>query len=300
MGDFEKPKKIIWPSFMPGFGDWIYYLKSGLEQLGIPVEMSDEMRHVKRTKYGFAKGLFFFDMIFNDGTQRVWYHTGDFMNEYYQQVVSDKEPYFKIQIAADQEMYPNLFPVGQRTTDMSYFRFLPEMRKLAKKKEYKYDVVAIFRATELKNRLKAVQIIRKQPWRSLAWMTDHPNRKAPAPWKSSRWLSYKEFLALNCQSRLGMTMPGVGPFTCRMIETLGMGACCIMAEPDWILPGNPVNCWVEFKRDFSNFVEVVNHYLASQEERDEIARNGFKYYEEYLSPLGQARYVLRKVTELRR
>lgn len=300
MDDFEKPRRIIWPSFMPGFGDWIYYLKMGFEQLGIPVDWSEELRELRRTKYGKKWGLFFYDMIFDDGKLRVWYHTGDFMKEYYQQVVNDGEPYFKIQIAADQNMYPNFFPIGQRTTDMSYFRFLPEMRELAKKKTYKYDIVAMFRATELTNRLKAVQIIKKQSWGSLAWITDHPARKVPAPWKSLRWLSYREFLASNCQSRLGMNMPGVGPFACRMTETLGMGACCIMPEPDYILPGNPVNCWVEFKRDFSNFVEVVNHYLVNQEERDEIARNGLKYYEEQLSPIGQARHVLRTVTEIRK
>lgn len=301
MGDFEKPKKIIWPSFMPGFGDWIYYLKGGFEQLGIPVEMSDEMRHVKRTTYGFAKGLFFFDMIFSDGSQRVWYHCGDFTQEYYQKVVSGNEPYFKINIAADQEMYPNLFPIGQRVIGLRYFNFLPEMRKLAGKREYKYDIVAIFRATERKNRLRAVKIIRGQPWKSLAWMTDHPARKRiPEPWRSTRWLDFKSYLAVTAQSRLGMSMPGVGPFACRIVETLGMGACCIMPEADFILPGNPVNCWVEFKRDFSDFVEVVNHYIGSQDERDEIAGNGLKYYEEYLSPVGQAKYVLRKVTEMRR
>ena len=69
--------------------------------------------------------------------------------------------------------------------------------------------------------------------------------------------------------------------------------------PRHACPGNPQNCWGEVKRDLSDLVEKIDYYLANDEARNEIAKNGKEYYENYLSPAAQARYVLNIARERR-
>lgn len=50
--------------------------------------------------------------------------------------------------------------------------------------------------------------------------------------------------------------------------------------------------WPEIKRDLSDLTEKIGYYLANEEARNEIAKNGMNYYKDYLSPVAQAKYLL--------
>ena len=69
----------------------------------------------------------------------------------------------------------------------------------------------------------------------------------------------------------------------------------LTVSPDCVLPGNPKSCWVEFKRDMSDFETKINFFLRDNESREMIARNGRDYFDKYLTPEKHAEYFISKI-----
>ena len=75
---------------------------------------------------------------------------------------------------------------------------------------------------------------------------------------------------------------------------MGMGCACIRPEPEHQSPGDSSICFIAFKQDMSDFEEKIDYYLIHDREREDIAKAGQRYYDEYLSPEAQAKYILNR------
>jgi len=282
--------RIIWPEARHWAASWNQYLYLGFLKLGLRVERTESLCD----KVPGISGILAFDIIWKTGRhQRIWYDISDFSKHCYENAVKGNDLYFKIQLHKKDLHYDRIHPIGQIATRADFHEMLPEFKAIREKKEFAYDVIGIFRASNYRLRTNAVEIVKSQPWKSLVGMASFRNRP-PIPKKIERnKLGYQEHLRLQCISKICLDFPGVGgEWSCRFTEILGMGCFCLRTEHTHACPGEPQNCWGEVKRDLSDLREKIDYYLANDNARNEIARNGMQYYEDFLSPVAQAEYLL--------
>lgn len=110
---------------------------------------------------------------------------------------------------------------------------------------------------------------------------------------------YSRFLREASCARLALDLPGNGPFTFRLPEILGLGACLVapvyatsLHEP--LVPGVH---YAPIAHDLSDLLDVCHYYLAHEDERAEIARAGREYFDTYLHADHLARYYLRTLLD---
>lgn len=106
---------------------------------------------------------------------------------------------------------------------------------------------------------------------------------------------YSRFLREVASARLGLDLPGNGPFTFRLPEFLGLGTCLI--SPRYVTalhePLVPGVHYVAIADDLSDLLEKCRYYLAHEEERARIARAGQEFFDRYLHCDQLASYFLR-------
>jgi len=293
------PKRVIWPSGAHEMGGWADYLPLGFHELGIFVESSRRLRE-KTDSYLCAKldvrSVGAVELVYEEKVQKVWYDVGDFSSHHgYEKIMGDGDFYFKIQMIPEhRKKYPRMFPIGTRVTlPYIFFPLLPKLRRLVRAGKFDYDILALLRLTKYDIRVKTVELVRSQPWRSKAWLTSHPNRPTP-PEGLIRSLKYEysEYLVMQAKTKIGLAPPGIGEFTFRQIELMAMGRPCLITKPNLVPMADGRGCWIEIEQDLSDFVDKVNYYLEHDEEREKIALKGQKFYEKYYSPRGQALHIL--------
>lgn len=290
----ENVEKIIWPKLAKSASSWNHYIFNGFRKLGIKTERSDE--HGLRPG---VKGNFPIDIYWKSGIcQKIWYDYADFATHYYEKAVRGNDLYFKIMLRKDDPYADRIYPIGQTTAGADE-DLLNSIRISQENLGILYDVIGIFRYTDHGIRANAVRIVSSNPWKSLVGMCGfRPNRPAIPPGLHRRKLGWKEHLQLQCRSKICLDFPGVGgDWAWRFTEILGMARFCLRTEPTYACPGNPKNCWAEVKRDLSDLKEKIEFYLANDVAREEIAQNGKKYYDSFLSPKAQAAYILKIAAE---
>jgi len=292
------PKRVIWPSGAHEMGGWADYLPLGFHELGVPVEGSQRLRE-KTDSYLCAKlnvrSVAAVELIYEEKVQKIWYDVGSFHSHHgYEKIMGDGDLYFKIRMIPEhREKYPRMFPIANRVTQSHiFFPLLPKLRRLARAGKFDYDILAILRLTKYDMRVKIVELVRSQPWRSKAWLTSHPNRPVPPEGLLRFKYGYSEYLAMQAKTKIGLAPPGVGDFTFRQIEFMAMGTPCLITKPTLVPIADGRGCWIEVEQDLSDFVDKVNYYLEHNEEREKIARKGQAFYEKYYSPRGQALHIL--------
>lgn len=287
--------RIIWPTPSRVFSTWNYYLHSGLSALGLKIETTGKFWE----DYPNVRGIIPFDVIWSSGKkQRIWYDVSDFVKHYYEEVMGGNDLYFKIQLRKKDQHYPRIYPIGQITCRLNFPQELRKLRVIRQKQNFTYDVIGLFRDTDHGLRTKAVEIVKSKEWKSLVGMAYFRNRP-PIPKKiSHKKLNYEEHLKLQCGSKICLDLPGVGgDWTWRSIEILGMGCFCLKAKSDQVLLEDHEKCWGEVNPDLSDLAEKIDYYLNNEIEREQIEKNGLRYYEKYLSPEAQARYLLKILNE---
>ena len=288
----ENIEKITWPKMMRTASIWNYYLYSGFVKLGIKINRSMKDWDIPDK----VRGVMPIDIFWKTmPPQRIWYDFQDFPRQYYEKTVKGNDVYFKIMLHKDSTHYDRIYPIGQTaaTAQVSLFEKLPKRKK-------DIDVIGMFRNTDQGIRKAAVAIVKGQRWRSFVGMAQFRNRQPLPKNIQQRKVGYAEHLILQNRSKICLDFPGVGgEWSWRWTEILGMGGFCLRIAPHHACPGNPRNCWAEVKRNLSDLVEKIDYYLANDEARNEIAKNGKEYYETYLSPAAQARYVLNIAMERR-
>lgn len=283
--------RIVWPEARHWAASWNEYLYLGFLNLGLNVERTESLCDAIPGISGNLR----FDIIWEAGEhQRIWYDISDFPKHCYVNAAKGNDLYFKIQLRREDARYERMYPIGQVTTRANFHNeILPELRVMQKKREFAYDVIGVFRPTNYSLRIKALEIVKSRAWRSLVAIEPCINR-GPIPENiKGRKLDYQKHLRFQCRSKICLDFPGVGgEWAWRFTEILGMGCFCLRTEPLYACPGNPQNCWGEVKRDLSDLAEKIDYYLVNDEARDEIAKNGMEYYEKFLSPVAQAKYLL--------
>lgn len=301
----ERIRKILWPDPGPRqMGRWHEWLPIGFKNIGIKVE-GEKRLHDKTEQFIHEKNevrsVGTFEVVYEEGVQRVWYDVGCFVNHHgYEKLMSPEDIYFKIRMTPEhKKKYPRMFPIGNRATrPQEFLSLLPSIKKERANKIFKYDIIGILRLTKYEMRLEAVKIILDQPWKSIAWVTPHPGRpRPPSKYFKAQKYPYDQYLRMQAQTKLGFALPGVGDLTFRQMELMAMGRPCIITEPSLQPVAKSNDSYITIKNDLSDFIDKVNYYLIHEEEREEIGRKGMKFYNRYYSPEGQARYVLKTIEE---
>jgi hypothetical protein len=107
-------------------------------------------------------------------------------------------------------------------------------------------------------------------------------------------LVWSEYMRQVTRARVCLDLPGRGPFSCRFIEYLAVGACVIGPEHRTMLHV-PLEdgVHVTFVRDdFSDLVEAAEGLLGDEERRHRLSRGAADYFDRYLRPEQLASYCL--------
>jgi len=110
---------------------------------------------------------------------------------------------------------------------------------------------------------------------------------------------YSRFLREAASARLGLDLPGNGPFTYRVAEFLGLGTCLVAPRYSTALHARlePGVHYVPIADDLSDLLSVCRYYLAHEEERATIARAGRDFFDRYLHSDHLAAYYLRALLD---
>jgi len=142
------------------------YLREGFEALGAKVVLSEESNKVMLTSD--SRGVIPIDIHSSrtKKTVRVWYDIGDFAKDFYTNIMKPEDYYFKIQFPLNPPERKNFFPIGQTCTP-SIDKVRGGALNKAAAEGMKYDVCFVGRVSGYDIRIKAVQLIQKQSWKSL-------------------------------------------------------------------------------------------------------------------------------------
>jgi len=235
----------------------------------------------------------------------VYYDWSDFQWSISREFCTPDALYYKVECGEFHMAKFGMRPIGQGVTNSSYFKILPELREIKDAKEYDYNVFGIFRATSgapgyISDRITAADIISKMNLdKTEISVLNMPNRPlAPAHVEGKTKYEYADYLKASAKAKLNLLLPGIGELTWRISEMFGIGAACIMPKLATNLPGNPKDCWIECKRDYSDLEKKVRYYLKHDDRREAIAENARRYYEDWLSPKAQARHILVDIARL--
>jgi len=296
------PKKILWPTNAKELCGWRDYIHHGFEALGIPVESSERLQRDADERVWpveGVRGVTSFELVYEEKVQRIWYDIGCFPRHHgYERLMNDHDLYFKIRMDSRHKKYARMFPIGNRVQRPDrFFPILPQLIKASRNGKYSYDIIAIHRMNR-DVRAKAIQLILEQGWKTEAWVTPHRGRQPPSNVPLRRYKhDYEKYLMMQAQTKIGLALPGIGDLTFRQMEIMAIGRPCLITIPTTIPVKETQNCWIEVKQDLSDFVYKVAYYLEHDDERELIGRRGKEYFDQYYSPLGQAKYILKIAEE---
>jgi glycosyl transferase family 1 len=110
---------------------------------------------------------------------------------------------------------------------------------------------------------------------------------------------YSRFLREGASARIGLDLPGNGPFTYRVAEFLGLGTCLVAPRYRAMLhaPLEPGVHYVEIASDLSDLLSVCRYYLSHEKERAAIAKAGQEYFDRYLHSDHLAAFYIRALLD---
>ena len=110
---------------------------------------------------------------------------------------------------------------------------------------------------------------------------------------------YSRFLREAASARLCLHLPGNGPFTHRVAEFLGVGACMISPRftTQLHVPLEPGVHYIAVADDLSDLIDKCRYYLAREEERERIASAGREFFDRYLQCDQLAGYHVRCILD---
>lgn len=270
--------RIVWPTNV----DWlpsaniVETQKASLSRLGV-LDMQDTTQD--------QEGVILLHCTVDERPHLVVLDYSDYPDFVNSQALGDCSLYLKMEHAAKGYSDPRILPAGYSVTGLDYYRYYARYReRFANHRQF--DVVGRFGFQFQETiRRKAVQLL-----------SDAPDIDYVGAGGKVR---YSRFLREVASARLCLHMPGNGPFTHRVAEFLGLGSCMVSIRftASLHVPLEPGVHYVEVADDLSNLVETCRHYLASDDEREQIARNGSELFDRYVHSDQLAAYYLRTIID---
>jgi len=273
------------------------YLEQGFRKLGAMIVPSAEMTNkaIESEVYPFV--------IENGGkTYNVYFDIVSATDLIHPEFMDGKSFYFKVHMKKeDLGKCPRFYPMAQSAGSNRFLKYLKMIEDGGRADEILFDVHGVFLNSDLGLRIRTVKLMKQQSWKAYGWVSYSKTRGAVPSDILGRKMGYFDHLESQRKSKLCLALPGgmrKSYLTFRHVEIWGMGRCCLTINPtNRVILGDPKDCWIEFKDDLSDFVEVVNYYLEHEEERERIAKNGKAYYNKYLTPKAHAQYILNTIME---
>ncbi len=292
------PSLVIWPDAKERPKTRV--LKAGLKELGVRVEKSKQLLR-RFSPPSNPRGPYIYPMMFVYGQKKklVFYDINTLPKKIFRQYLLPGALYFKNHLH-ESIREAGIFPAPNSPSQMDFFEYLPELRKIKDARKYDYDFFFVGWHDDDGTRMRCVKEARRQPWKDFTGLMPFKHHTTvPQDLEVSR-LPYLEHLRLQCKSKLCLALPGgrALPYcSFRHAELWGMGCAVISVKPDCVLPGNPGSAIIPFKKDMSDFVRTVEYYLRHDEERERIAAKGREYFERFLTPKANALYVLKIISK---
>lgn len=194
--------------------------------------------------------------------------------------------YFKMQFDAGGYPFGHVVSGGFVPDGKRLYFHLNKLRRLRHRRDYSFDVNGRFGldfAREIRE--KAVNILSGQTEFSFEG--------------GMKTVSYIDFLKEIARSKICIDMPGLGPFCFRLMNYMAIGSC-IIAYPHRAILHSPLidrKHIVYCKEDFSDLLELCEHYLEHNDEREEIARNAREFFDLNLHKDNLVKYYLRTMLD---
>ena len=292
------PDLVLWPDAKER--PKTLALKMGLGELGIRIMTDPDL--VKRfDPPANSRGPYVYPMIFIYGKKRklVFYDINTLPRVMYHRFFLPDSLYFKNHLHESIKR-PNVFSAPNSPSRMEYYEHLPRLRELKDKKDYLYDFMFIGWHDDDGTRMECVREARQQPWKDLTGLMPFKHHTTVPEKLEVPRMPYLEHLEAQSRSKICLALPGgrALPYcSFRQVELWGMGCAVLSVRPDCVLPGDPLKGIIPFKKDMSDFVRVVDHYLKDDEARERIAAAGRNYFEEFLTPKANALYILKIISK---
>lgn len=275
------------------------YLKFGFRRLGIPIEITDRwMKRIAPPSNRLGPYIYPIEFIFNQDRRMILYDINT-SGIIYRRYLNLGFPYFKIHVHPNDIKRFRIIPAPNTPSSIDFLAKLPILRRQKDLKAYDRDFFFSGWCSANGLRIKACEMAKaKLKGSAYCGLQDFKHHRfAPAKLKKPRMDPFEHWTN-QARSRINLALPGGAALpwiSFRHVELWGIGAAVLTYKPDYFLFGQPEQCWIEFKRDFSNFFKVVDLFLESEDAREEIAAAGRRYFDEHLAPEKQAAYFVKAV-----
>jgi hypothetical protein len=189
-------------------------------------------------------------------------------------VAEDCDLYFKMQYSAEGYSHNHILPAGYILPLVRTYLYLPQLRAVSDQKEFEFDVYGRFGMQSHRSgfdvRAKATELLRQEGFRCFS--------------SDMKRVSYRRFMREIAGAQVCIDLPGHGSLCFRLVQYLAVGACVIAYPHTSMLPvpleeGKNI---IYTKPDLSDLVDLCHHYLANPNERDRLAGESRRYFDEHL------------------
>lgn len=272
------------------------YLAHGFKALGIGLNNRNKLHEEIQESF-----IYPFELVYGEKKVKVYLDIVSAINKLNVALMDGEAFYFKVHTKKeDLGKYPRFYPMAQSAGSVKFPTRLLRYRRSGFP-EMEHDVFGIFANSDAGLRVKVVDMVRRQNWKSKCWILPKYDRGLPSSEFQGPKLPFEQYIDELARSRIVIALPGgvrKSWLTFRHVEAWGFGRCCVTTNPtNRVVLGDPKGIWVEFKEDLSDFVEKINHCLSNSMEREMMALNGRRYYYDYLTPRAHARYIIETVSQ---
>jgi len=275
---------LYWPSGPYRYQAWCDYIPEGFRRLGFEVVYDPKLR-----EDSLIGGTYHFAVEQDGKKETAWYDFRDFVKTPVEFFDIDDTKMFRIMLLAD-EVTDQVRPIGQVSR-------LGEIEPSTR--DQTIDVTFMGRAwVEDCDRVKACKIVEGMDGISkvLRLKSINPQISANNPFEHTL-VNRDRYLNYLGASKVCLAMQGgkenKGDWTFRHNEILALGRFLLMPEPRCKAPGVPIADY--FKRDMSDLEEKIRYWINEEEHRKTMEQYGRYYYDQFLSPRGQANYIIKEL-----
>jgi len=296
----DLPDVIIWPEAKERVK--IEWLRRGFEELKIPVLRSTRYM-IRFNPRANRLGPYVYPIGFKFGEKFAiaMLDINTIPNMVFPDLLNQTKFYFKTHATEEVLRRPNVYLFPNSASKMIYLDELDYMRKRVDRKKHLYDFFFIGWHDDDGLRLWTIKKARQQKnWIVKAGCLPFKHHtKVDPKWQLPR-MPYVEHLYCQAHSKINLALPGgrALPFmSFRHVELMGIG-CAILTRRPTSVPfrkGVFDDCVIYYNK--TNFIDIVDYYLKNEKERERIAMNGRKYFDDHLTPKRHALYMIHRISQ---